>query len=454
MESSKKDLEKVKDLLSSFFPSDQLLFKPEETAIYGADASRFFKIPFAVVFPKDYRDVQKVFEVANRFKIPVIPRGRGTNVVGDCVPVKESIVVSTLYMNKILEINDKDFVAVVEPGVLTGFLQKEAEKKGLFYPPDPSSASYSTIGGNVATNAGGLRAVKYGVTKDYVLGLEVVLPTGEFLKTGGRMHKNSVGFDLVRLFVGSEGTLGFMTKIILKLLPLPEYSASAVVGFKKIETGIECIYEIFKSGILPVALEFLDEKMSKIFAEAEDLECSFIIKLDGNEDSVKRDLEKVKDVVKKADYLKVGYRGDGEEEIWETRRLLNQISFNFGPDKLSLDISIPRKELKRAMSFIKELEKGFGLPILVFGHVGDGNLHVNIMYDKKDEAKREKAMTLSKRIYRFVTKLGGSISGEHGVGIVRREFLKYQLSSKEMELMKKIKTLFDPHNIMNPEKAI
>ncbi len=439
-------------LLKDYFPPDQILINSPNKAIYGTDASKIFKLPLAVIFPKKKEDVQFVFEIANKFKASIIPRGRGTNVVGDCVPVDNGIVVSTLFMNKILDIDDKDFVAEVEPGVLTGDLQTEVEKKGLFYPPDPSSASFSTVGGNIATNAGGLRAVKYGVTKDYVLGVDVVLPTGELISTGGRFHKNSVGLNLTGLFVGSEGTLGFITKAILKLLPLPEESASLLIGFKDFTLGLDFVDLLLKSGILPVALEFLDDKVGKFFTEQKGLTL-FILKIDGNKESVKTDIDKIKRIATNSAFIIEG-RGSGEQKkIWDVRRILNQVSFNFGTDKLSLDVTVPRGKIRDLIYFVREKERNFKVPSLMFGHVGDGNLHVNLMYYKDDVSQSISAKKFMEEVYFFVIKLGGSISGEHGVGLIRLPFIKHQLSKKELDLMKHIKAIFDPYNIMNRGKG-
>ncbi len=451
--SSNRHITYIKEILKTIFPSDRLILEPQKAAIYGTDASRLFEVPLGVVFPNTNEEVQRLFKLANSFKTPIIPRGRGTNVVGDCVPLKNSIVISTLWMDNIIDIDDKNFIAVVQPGVVTGKLQEEVKSKGLFYPPDPSSASFSTIGGNIATNAGGLRAVKYGVTKDYVLGLEVVLPTGEIINTGGRFHKNSVGLDLTKLFVGSEGTLGFITKAILKLLPLPESSASILAGFEDISMGFSCLWELFKRAILPVAVEFLDEKISSLFFNDKNIKMSLIIKVDGNTDSVRKDLIKIKDVFKKASVMKIGTTKEQEDRIWDIRRTLNQISFKFGKDKLGMDITVPRGNLEKIIGFIKEEERESGLPILVFGHLGDGNLHVNIMYNKEKEREKKLAEEVSEKIYLFCLNLKGTISGEHGIGIVKLNLLKHQLSPIEIELMRKIKQIFDPNNIMNPGKA-
>ena len=450
-----------KRFLSDTFPGEDHLFSPEETLVFGADGSRLFAPPLAVVRPRSVEQVQVLMRWAVEERMPLYPRGRGTNMVGDCVPDPPGVVVSTLKLDRILEVSPDDFVAVVEPGVITAEFQAEVERQGLFYPPDPASVKASTLGGNVITCAGGMRALKYGVTRDFVLGLEAVLPGGELLNTGGRTHKNVVGLDLTRLIVGSEGALAFVTKIILKLLPKPESSASVLAGYASLEDLLDGARAVFRSGSLPAAMEFMGEEVLDALALAREVpwpgeaRTALLLKLDGSGESVAAEAEQLRSVLAASGpvHLALGVGPDEEEPLWELRRRISPASFLVRPDKLADDITVPRGALGRALTGIREISRRLDVPILTFGHFGDGNIHVNIMHDARDTEEARRARDAKAAVTDLVLELNGSLSGEHGVGLIKAPYVHRQLTGLERHLMRRIKEQFDPLGILNPGKG-
>jgi D-lactate dehydrogenase (cytochrome)/glycolate oxidase len=459
--------------LSDLFPQGDCLFRPEELFVFGMDASRLDARPMAVVRPREARQIAELLQYAQTERIPVYPRARATNVVGACVPADprrtgtqepQGIVVSTLLMDSIIDISPDDFVAVVQPGVITRDLQQNVERQGLFYPPDPASLNISTIGGNVATCAGGMRALKYGVTREYVLGMEAALPGGRMLRTGGRCHKNVVGLDLVRLMTGSEGTLGIMTEITLKLLPLPEATASLLAGFSGMEQAVQAIRNVFRAGMLPAALEFMGPETLDCLALRRtppwpgNVRAALLFRLDGTSGALKAERRRLESILQSdADCTPVwqaaGSGPQEEEPLWEIRRGINPASYLAAPDKISDDVTVPRGMLLPALTDIAATGRKHGLTILTFGHVGDGNIHVNIMHDKSLPGVREKAVAAKKEIMNTVLSMGGTLSGEHGVGLTKAPYIDNQLSPVERQLMAGIKASFDPEGIMNPGKA-
>jgi len=444
--------------LERLFPDGDCLVSPAAMTPFSADASRLEAMPLAVVRPRELGQCVELLRFARRENLPVYPRGRATNVVGACVPHPPGIVVSTLRQDRILEIDPEDFVAVVQPGVVTGDLQSRAAKLNLFYPPDPASVRSSSIGGNVATCAGGMRALKYGVTRDYVLGLEAVLPGGEVIRPGGRTHKNVVGLDLVRLLVGSEGTLALITGITLKLLPLPEASASLLLGFASLDAALDAARRVFAAGMLPTAMELMAAEVLTCLKNVADTpwpegtDTALLLKLDGDAATLAQSLERLRQAVSPAGptYEAQGL-GDDEEELWELRRLINPASYTLAPDKLSDDVTVPRGQVAPALRGIRAIGKRLGLTILTFGHLGDGNIHVNIMHDAA--TRREAALQAKQEVQDLVLSLRGSLSGEHGVGLTKRTCVPKQLGERELALMRSIKAAFDPTGIMNPGKG-
>jgi glycolate oxidase len=430
---------------------------PEELVVYSYDATQRESLPWAVVRPGSSREISEILRLANRERFPIVPRGAGTGMSGGAVPVQGGVVLSVERMNHILEIDEQDFVAVVEPGVITGDLQREVESRGLFYPPDPASRKFCTLGGNVAECAGGLRAVKYGVTKDYVLGLEVVLPTGEIINTGARTVKSVAGYDLTKLMVGSEGTLGVVTRITVKLLPLPETVRTLAAFFSEIPSAAKAASAIIASGVLPRALEFVDQAALRA-AEGylkEDLSqgaaAMLLVEVDGPAECTEREAARIADIMVQGGASRVDRAGSAseQEQLWKARRSISPALYTIKPKKLNEDIVVPRSRIADSLQEIAAIASRHGLLIVNFGHAGDGNIHTNIMFD---EADRPKAETAVKEIFAAVLRLGGSITGEHGIGLSKAAYLPMELGPQTIAAMKRIKHALDPNNILNPGK--
>jgi len=424
---------------------------------YDGTPTGYKGIPDAVVFPETPEDVSKVLSFANRNKIPVYPRGAGSGLTGGAAPLEGGIVISTEKMNKILEIDEDNLAVLVEPGVITYELQKEVEKRGLFYPPDPSSYKYSTIGGNIAENAGGPRCVKYGVTKDYVMQLEVVFADGTISKVGSKAVKSVAGYNLKDLIVGSEGTLAFITKAYLKLIPAPEAVRTAMAIFPKVEQAARAVADMFKKKVIPTACEFLDknsivavEEFAKIglptYAEG-----LLIVEVDGYEAVVDELIERVISVCKEAGATEVK-RAKTEKEreaLWAARRAISPAIVRLKPKKINEDVVVPRSRIPELIAGVYEIAKKYELMVVNFGHAGDGNIHVNFMYEPHEEEKVERAV---REVFELTLKLEGSISGEHGIGWMKKEFLPLEVGSA-LEKMKAVKKALDPNNILNPGKV-
>jgi glycolate oxidase len=446
--------------LRALFPGDRCLLSAEECLVFGTDSSRLFASPWAVVRPEGVGQARELMAWADRERVPIIPRCRGTNMVGGCVPGHGGVVVSLLDMNAIVEISAQDFIAEVQPGVVTSRLQAEAATQRLFYPPDPASVRFSTIGGNVATNAGGMRAIKYGVTRQYVLGLEVVLPGGELIRTGGRNHKDVVGLNLTGLLVGSEGTLGVITAVTLKLLPLPEASGTILATFRTVDQAVRAGEGLLTSGLLPAALELMAEEVLTAISRVASVpwpaetQGALLVKVDGSQEVVEADLLRAERAIASADPLIV-LRGTGAEEsgLWDLRRLINPASFKIRPEKMSEDVTVPRGRVGELLEGTRRIARQACLPILSFGHMGDGNIHTNIMFDGSVDSERNGAAAARKSLQELVLSLGGTLSGEHGVGLTRLDAVTRQLGEAQVKLMRQIKGTFDPHGIMNPGKA-
>jgi glycolate oxidase len=438
---------------------------PEDLACYGFDASGLEGAPSAVVWPADLQDVVEIIDYARSNRIPVIPRGAGTGMTGGAVPDtgpvagQQAIVMSFERMNRILEIDRENMQVLVEPGVINGALQRELARFGLFYPPDPASMNFCTIGGNVAENAGGPRALKYGVTRDYVMGLEAVLPDGSVIHTGVRTSKGVVGYDLTRLLVGSEGTLAVVTKIRLKVLQVPEDVITLLVLFKDLEQSGNTVAAIVSGGIVPRTLEFMDSEAVRAVESYKpiglpvDVEALLLIELDGDPVVIKKEAEKIS-------YICAQHGGEiimaeddaAREKIWESRRSLSPALYHLMPTKINEDIVVPRNRITQMLKKLKMLSAESGIKIINFGHAGDGNIHVNIMVDKNDKPAYSKATELVKEVFRTTLDLGGTISGEHGVGLTKMAYIGMEIKPAELELMKRIKQAFDPLNILNPGK--
>lgn len=448
--------------LREIVEDNELLLKPEDVAPYGKDKWFAEAMPDAVVLANSAMTVSRVLKFANENRIPVTARGAGHGYVGGCVPVKGGIIISTERLNKIKEINPDDFVVVVEPGVRTQTLQDEVEKMGLFYPPDPASRTECSIGGNIVTNAGGPRCLKYGVTRDYVLGLEVVLADGSIVKLGGRTHKNKAGFDLHRLFVGSEGMLGIVTEATLKLLPLPPYRALLAIGFPTATLAASALRAVLKAGFLPCALEIADEftlAAARKRTGSKRLEGSnamLFIELDGQENSVKSELRAVEGIINNFNpmFIDRAFGAAECEKLWELRREFSYALRDTGLTKLNEDVVVPRSRLEDLFTFAAQLQKKYGFPVACFGHAGDGNIHVNIMVDYEVADAKEKSKAALDDLFKQIISWGGAITGEHGIGIAKKEWWQQAVSTEAVKLHKLIKNALDPNGILNPGKFI
>ncbi len=419
--------------------------------------------PDIVVFPKSTAEVSFVMRESLRAGVPVTPRGAGYGYVGGCTPVEGGIVLSLERMNRILEINHRDFVAVVQPGVITGHLQEAAKKKNLLYPPDPASLKDCSIGGNIATNAGGTRCLKYGVTRSYILGLEVVLADGTVIRCGGRTHKNKTGFDLVGLFTGSEGLLGIVTEATLRLIPLPPARAVLSAGFPSMEKAAAAIQSVFAGGFLPAAVEVAD-RFTLDAARGYNPTAAFppgnaqvILEVDGQQASVKSETRLLAELLRKAGALAVQTATTPEScaKIWGLRRVYSSSLRSTGLKKLNEDVVVPRGRLVDLVRFAAGLQKRTGFPIACFGHAGDGNIHVNIMLaDPENPAVKKKAQKALDDLFKQVLAWGGAITGEHGIGLAKKRWWPEAVSPETRALHRTLRAALDPTGHLNPGKFV
>jgi glycolate oxidase len=444
---------------------DDIVADDTQTLVdHSGDKWFAYEAPEVVVFARSTDDVSKLLRFANENKIPVTARGAGYGYVGSCVPVRRGIALSFVRMNQIKDINFADAIAVVEPGVITGDLKRAARSKKLFYPPDPASFEHCTIGGNVATNAGGPRCLKYGVTRNYITGLEVVLANGDVLRTGARVHKNKTGFDLIGLFVGSEGMLGMVSEITVKLLPLPPARATLSASFDTMSDAAAMVQQIFAAGFLPSSLEIAD----KFTLEAARHDSSanrvppgnahLLVDLDGQEEAVTVEMEKMRDLIKSRNpsTLEIATNEIDCEKLWALRREFSNSLRATGLTKLNEDIVVPRSRLVDLIGFAEGLSERSGFPIACFGHAGDGNIHVNIMADRynREAVVREKVQVVLDELFAQVLGWGGVITGEHGIGLAKKRWWPQASDEVARRLHQTLKRALDPNNILNPGKFL
>jgi glycolate oxidase len=446
--------------LGAIVGKNHITTEKQDLVCYSYDATRMEFLPDVVVFPATAREISGILQIANTEGIPVFPRGAGSGFSGGSLPKGGGIALVTTRMNRILRIDTDNLMAEVEPGVITGDLQDAVEKEGLFYPPDPASLRFSTLGGNVAECAGGPRAVKYGVTKDYVLGLEVVLPTGDIITTGGETVKGVVGYDLTKLVCGSEGTLGVITRITLRLLPLPETRKTMLAIFESIDGAASAVAAIIRGRIIPATLEFMDRSALQCVENQfrlgipENAGAVLIIELDGESDPVEKQTVRIEELIRSLGLISFKAAADRAEaeELWKARRLMSPALRKVNPDKINEDIVVPRSRVPEIIRKIDEIREKYQIPIINFGHAGDGNIHVNIMIDRSIPGHSEKAEAAVREIFRATLDLGGSMSGEHGVGLSKAPYLRMELTGEQIRVMKAIKKALDPNTILNPGK--
>ncbi len=426
---------------------------------FDYDATERHYLPDVVITPENSEQISKIMKIAYENEIPVTPQGGKTGLSGGCLPVNGGIVLSLKNMKNIIEIDEKNYTATVEPGVVAADFQKAIRDRGLFFPPDPSSTVESTIGGNVAENAGYTRAVKYGVTKDYILGIEAVLANGNIVKFGGKNIKDVVGYDIIRLLIGSEGTLAIITKIIVKLLPLPEDRRTLIGYFDDMTKGADLVVEIFQRGIVPTAIEFMDRLTMKavenyLNVSLPDAEAMILVEVDGNKLAVNDEAEKILKIYENVGAKEFRLAKDEEEaeKFWIIRRESLPALKAKGGDQLEADIVVPRYFLPKYVKNIQQLAEDYKCEVATYGHAGDGNLHITIIYHKSSFQDLVNANELLEKFYREAIKLGGSLTGEHGIGITAAPYLQLQLGKNEIEILRKIKKAFDEKNILNPGK--
>jgi glycolate oxidase len=454
-------LEQIKSIVGA-----EYVFTDEESfEKYGRDETeKLHYSPAVVVKPRKTEEIAALMQLANKHLIPVTPRGAGTGLTGGALPHLGGLVIAMERFNQILEIDERNLQVTTEPGVITEVLQNAVKEKGLFYPPDPASKGSCFIGGNISENSGGPKAVKYGVVKDYVLNLEIVLPTGEIIWTGSNVLKNATGYNLTQLIVGSEGTLGIVTKIVLRLIPHPKFDLLMLAPFDSLEKASEAVSAIFRAGITPSAMELMEIESIKLASKlcdstaitiTDNLAAHLIIEVDGNDkDVLMKDMEAIADVLANFEVGELYFADDAQQktELWKIRRKANEASVAAGYT-IEEDTVVPRAELPKLIKGVKALAAENGFKVVSYGHAGDGNLHVRInhpLYKKSYE--NEVIQDILFKIFELVKSLGGTISGEHGIGLIQKSFMPVMFDPITMELMKGIKKVFDPNHILNAGK--
>ena len=450
----------VIEKLQKIVGAENVLTNPEKVEPYGADAVKEKFPPEAVVFPETTAQMSEILKLANKEIFPVTARGGGVGYTGGAVPVDGGIVIGTDRMNKILEISADDLYVVCQPGLTTYALQQAVEKYGLLFPPDPASYKDSFIGGNIAENAGGMRTPKYGVTKHSVLGLEVVTATGEIIRTGGKTVKNVVGFDLTGLMCGSEGLLGIITEATLKLLPMPEATATVRASFKSMEAACEVLTRFTPEGLLPMAMEVIDRncigaiEKNYAFGFSPETEAVLLVAVDGETEQVERDSKLVEQILRQNEGFDIlrSQTKDDENKLWDARRAISPSLMKYGTLKINEDVVVPRSKVPELIRRVEEIGRKHNTFVANFGHAGDGNIHVNFMCDRDNADSISAARECVKETFELSVKLGGSISGEHGIGYVKAAYLDIAIDQPTLEIMKSIKKVFDPNGILNPGK--
>ena len=458
MNLTKEDINYFKSIVGE----DNVYTDKAHKRAYSYDATRESYEPDAVIFPRSEEDISKILKYCNEKKIAIVPRGAGSGFTGGALPVNGGITLAMeKHMNKILEIDLENMLAIVQPGVINRDLQRHVEELGLFYPPDPASQDYSTIGGNVSENAGGMRAAKYGLTKDYVMALRAVLANGDIIRAGKKTIKDVAGYNIAGILIASEGTLGVITQITLKLLPKPKFVKSYMGIFSDVKSAMNAVFKSLASGANPVAMEFLDSLVVKAVQEKlgvslpSDAGALLIGDVDGNViEEVEFQLETLQKSFEEngAIGFEVAKEQSKRDELWRARRGASQSITIYGSKKLNEDISVPRSRLPEALEEIYKIGAKYNLKVPCFGHAGDGNIHVNVMVDGSNKEELENGHKAIKEIFQLVVDMEGTLSGEHGIGLSKAEFMDIAFSKEELNLFKRIKDAFDPNGILNPGK--
>ncbi|MBU4620767.1 glycolate oxidase subunit GlcD [Bacillus sp. GG161] len=429
---------------------------------YSYDATpNFQQMPDAIVRPHTAEEVQQIVKLCASYKVPIVPRGSGTNLCAGTCPTQGGLVILFTRMNQLLEIDEENLTATVQPGLITQELIHQVEEKDLFYPPDPSSMKISTLGGNINENSGGLRGLKYGVTRDYVLGLEVVLPNGDIIKTGGKLAKDVAGYDMTRLFVGSEGTLGIVTEAVLKLLPLPEAKQTMLCLYESLEEAATSVSAIIAERIIPATLEFMDQPTLEVVEDfaniglPTDVQAVLLIEQDGNPEAVSRDIQKIAEVCEQhgAKSVKIAHSEEEASALLTARRSALSALARLSPTTILEDATVPRSEIANMVRAIEDIARKYEVNICTFGHAGDGNLHPTCATDARNEEEMKRVEAAFQAIFEKAVALGGTITGEHGVGLMKAPYLELKVKKEGIAAMKAIKQALDPAHIMNPDKV-
>lgn len=451
-----------KDRLISIVGNENVDDSNAGRLVYSYDATpQFQSMPDIVVSPRNTKEISEIMKLCSEYKVPIVPRGSGTNLCAGTCPTEGGLVLLFKHMNQILEIDEENLTITVQPGIITLDMIHAVEEKGLFYPPDPSSMKISTIGGNINENSGGLRGLKYGVTRDYVLALEVVLPNGDIIRTGGKLAKDVAGYDLTRLFVGSEGTLGIVTEATLKLIPMPETKKTMLALYQDLEAAARSVSKIIANKIIPTTLEFLDQPTLVAVEDFANIglptnvKAVLLIEQDGSIDNVQRDMEKIAAICLEENAESVQIAGSEEEAdaLRTARRAALSALARLKPTTILEDATVPRSEIAKMVRAINEIAEKYHLNICTFGHAGDGNLHPTCPTDVRNHEEIELVEQAFAEIFAKAIELGGTITGEHGVGVMKAPYLEWKLGKEGIAAMKAIKTSFDPLNIMNPGKV-
>jgi D-lactate dehydrogenase (quinone) len=435
---------------------------PDERLTYGYDNSRRLALPDAVALPRDTAQVQAIVRACRAHKVPVVARGRGTNTTAAAVPVAGGVVVSFERMDRIVDIRPGDRCAVVEPGVLNGDLQRALAPHGLFWPPDPTSADYSTVGGNLACNAGGPRAVKYGASRDNVLALTAVAGSGELLRLGSATTKGATGYDLQRLLVGSEGTLALIVEATLKLTPLPPRRRAIRALYRDVGSAAAAVARLMAQPVAPSMLEFMDGDCVRLARDAggadlpDEAGALLMLEADGDDATLPHAVEALMRAAEGDGLVALDDAADeaAAARLWAARKALSPALRRLAPGKLNEDVVVPVSRIPELVAGVQALAREFALPIVSFGHAGNGNLHVNILYDPDDAAQSARANDALARVFALAIALGGTLSGEHGIGLLKRDFMPQALDPATLALMRQLKRVFDPDGILNPGKLL
>ncbi|RYI32374.1 glycolate oxidase subunit GlcD [Bacillus infantis] len=451
----------AKEKLTAIAGKDQYDDSNAVRLVYSYDATpNFQSLPDAVISPRNTGEVSEIVKVCSEYSIPIVPRGSGTNLCAGTCPTEGGLVILFKHMNRILDLDEENLAITVQPGLVTLDLIREAEAKGLFYPPDPSSMKISTIGGNINENSGGLRGLKYGVTRDYVMGLEVVLANGDVIRTGGKLAKDVAGYDFTRLFTGSEGTLGIITEATLKLIPMPETKKTMLALYQDLEAAAKTVSKIIANKIIPATLEFLDQPTLEVVEEfaqiglPTDVKAVLLIEQDGPREVVDRDMAKMENICREesAVSVQVAKTASEAEALTAARRAALSALARLKPTTILEDATVPRSEIANMVRSINEIASKYNLKICTFGHAGDGNLHPTCPTDARNKEEMERVENAFAEIFAKAIELGGTITGEHGVGVMKAPYLELKLGSEGIAAMQAVKAALDPKNIMNPGK--